>query len=193
MIRDSDLQRLLLRIQNASSVGDRMVIGIDGRCASGKTTLSERLSRELGCPVVHMDHFFLRPHMRTAERLATPGGNVDHERFLEAVAPHLKDPLPFSYAPYDCSTQALGDVIEIPAAPVILVEGSYCLCPPLWHLYDLRLFLTVAPETQLARIKIRNGDAGLKAFKERWIPMEEAYFEAFGIADRCDLLLDTTF
>ena len=60
-----------------------MLIAVDGRCASGKTTLASALERETGCNVIHMDHFFLRPEQRTKQRLEEPGGNVDYERFQE--------------------------------------------------------------------------------------------------------------
>ena len=59
------------------------LIGIDGRCASGKSTLAEILSHRLSCPVIHMDHFFLPHAMKTPERLAKPGGNADRERFYK--------------------------------------------------------------------------------------------------------------
>ena len=57
-------------------------------------------------------------------------------------------------------------------------------------MYDLRVFLTVDPELQLARIKDRNGEEGLKNFRERWIPLEEKYFAAYDVQRRCDYALD---
>ena len=33
------------------------ILAIDGRCASGKTTLANELSQSLSCNVVHMDDF----------------------------------------------------------------------------------------------------------------------------------------
>ncbi|MBR3202877.1 MAG: hypothetical protein IKF60_04770, partial [Solobacterium sp.] len=35
------------------------LVGIGGRSAAGKTTISEILSRKTGWPVVHLDDFFL--------------------------------------------------------------------------------------------------------------------------------------
>ena len=58
-----------------------LLIAVEGRCASGKTTLASALQKELGCCVFHMDDFFLRPEQRTRERLLTAGGNIDYERF----------------------------------------------------------------------------------------------------------------
>lgn len=174
------------------STRERVIVAVDGRCASGKTTLATALSEALGCPVIHMDHFFLRPHMRTPERLAQPGGNVDKERFSEEVMPFLKAGLPFSYAPFDCHRGSLGDPLAVPAHRVYIVEGTYCLCPELWEDYDLRICLTVDPEIQLSRIEARNGAAMKEIFKNRWIPLEEAYFKAFDIQARCDLCFDTS-
>ena len=61
------------------------IISIDGRCASGKTTLSNLLKQIYDCNVFKMDDFFLQPHQRTKERLESPGENVDHERFEQEV------------------------------------------------------------------------------------------------------------
>ena len=61
---------------------DRVILALDGPCASGKTTLAGEMGRKFGWSVVHMDDFFLRPEQRTPERYALPGGNVDHERFF---------------------------------------------------------------------------------------------------------------
>ena len=71
--------------QRIRGSGQRLLIAVDGRCASGKTTLAATLEEETGCNVVHMDDFFLRPEQRTPQRLAEPGGNVDYERFRQEV------------------------------------------------------------------------------------------------------------
>ena len=42
----------------------------------------------------------------------------------------------------------------------------------------MRLFLTLAPEKQKARIAARNGEEMLARFVQEWIPMEETYFFA---------------
>ena len=47
---------------------DYIVIAIDGRCASGKTTLAEKLAQYFHANVFHMDDYFLRKEQRTKER-----------------------------------------------------------------------------------------------------------------------------
>ena len=66
-----------------------VVVAIDGRSGSGKSSLARLLQEGYGCSVISMDHFFLRPEQRTPARLQQPGGNGDHECFQEEVATNL--------------------------------------------------------------------------------------------------------
>jgi len=167
------------------------IIAINGRCGSGKTTLALRLKEALGCNVIHMDHFFLTPGLRTESRLAEPGGNVDYERFNEAVMTPLKKALPFAYRPYDPKTQQFCEDIEIPVHRINIVEGSYSCHPLFKNNYDLKVFLTIDKAEQLRRIRQRNGEDGLQDFIEKWIPLEERYFEFTKISDQCDIIATT--
>ena len=167
-----------------------ITVAIDGRCGAGKTTLAARLQAHYGCAVISMDHFFLRPEQRTSLRLATPGENVDHERFLEEVLVPLRQGKPFAYRPFDCSTMSLGTPITVIPGRLTIIEGSYACHPELWGRYDLRVFLTVDPEEQMRRLAARNGSYAA-VFREKWIPLEESYFSAFDLEKRCDLLLTT--
>ena len=73
-----------------------VIVAIDGKCTSGKTTLASKLAELYDCNVFHMDDFFLRPEQRTPERFAEVGGNVDYELFLEEVRLPLKSSKTFS-------------------------------------------------------------------------------------------------
>ncbi len=167
----------------------RVLLALDGRCASGKTTLAGMLQERYGWAVIHMDHFFLRPEQRTPRRYAEPGGNVDRERFLTEVLLPLREGRQVRYRPFDCGTQALGEPVTVTQAPVTVVEGVYACHPDLWDHYDLRACLTVAPEEQERRLLARNGPEGAARFREKWVPLEEAYLSAFRIEARCDYLL----
>ncbi len=169
-----------------------LLVALDGRCASGKSTIAARIAEKTGYTVLHMDDFFLPPAKRTAERLATPGGNVDYERFLQEILEPLWRGEGISYRPYSCHMGRMLDRVTLPLTPVILTEGSYACHPALRDAYRLRIFLTVSPEEQLRRIASRNGNAALAAFQTKWIPLEEAYFSACAVADCCSLRYDTT-
>lgn len=167
-----------------------LLVAIDGRCASGKTTLAANLQKSCGYEIIHMDDFFLRPEQRTKERYESPGENVDHERFLEEVLQPLHQGKSVKYRPFDCFTQQLAAPVCIQPAPVILIEGSYSCHPDLWPYYDLHIFLTVSPEQQMKRIVARNGEEYAEVFRTKWIPLEEAYFSAYELASKCDICFE---
>ncbi len=168
------------------------LIALDGRCAAGKTSLAKGLQKRIHCTVFHMDDFFLRPEQRSRERLNTPGGNVDYERFYEEVMAPLKNGASeITYRPYDCHEQQLLKSISIKPSQIVLIEGSYSCHPKLWDFYSLRIFLTVNPDEQLRRIVQRSGQDSIGQFQERWIPLEEQYFTAYQIKERCDLCFQT--
>ena len=168
------------------------LIGIDGRCAAGKTTISEILSRKTGWPVVHLDDFFLRAEQRTPERYAEPGGNVDRERLLEEVMLPLEQHKAVTFQKFDCSCMKLGEAVSIPKADVIVFEGSYALHPELRDHYHLRVFLDVDPRDQLERIEARSGKEKRAVFEARWIPLEETYFSFYQVASCADLTINTS-
>ena len=180
---------VLLREREAAR-SDRSVpfiLAIDGRAASGKSTLASLLSSALGAPVIRMDDFFLPPELRTKERYETPGGNLHSERFAAEVLPFLALPAPFSYRRFDCGKMALDGDVPVASARFRIVEGSYSLHPAFGRYADLSVFLTVSPEEQLARVRLRGGAPAVSAFSRRWIPLEESYFSFFSIPDRADV------
>lgn len=183
---------LTAAVQELLQKKSRIILAIDGRCAAGKTTLAKSFCKAVPAAVFHMDDFFLRPEQRTPERLREPGGNVDRERFLEEVLLPLTEGRPFTYRPFDCGTRSLGAPVAAEPAAVTVIEGSYSCHPDLAQYYDLRVFLTLSPEAQAARILRRNGPEQAAVFRQRWIPMEEQYFAAFGIEAQCRGSFDTT-
>lgn len=183
------VQLIQQEIQRLLEKKGRLIVAIDGRCGSGKSTLAAALQEQYGYPVVHMDDFFLRPEQRTAERLATPGENVDHERFLAEVLSPLAAGEPVTYRPFSCKTMTLSDPMALPCAAVTVVEGSYACHPTLRDYYDLRVFLDVDGKTQMDRILRRSGPEKAEEFRRRWIPLEELYFNSLDVAAHCDLIL----
>ena len=94
----------------------------------------------------------------------------------------------FVYRPLDCATLTLAEPICVQAGSVILAEGVYACHPALWELFDLHLFLPVDPDTQRERILHRNGPKA-EMFFDRWIPLEQTYFDAYDLPDKCDYIL----
>ena len=180
---------VLLKAAALPGEGGPRVIAVDGRAASGKTTLARQLSLVLDADVVHMDDFFLPPDLRTRERYAEPGGNVHYERFLTEVLPFLKRREPFAYRVFDCSKMDYGGERAIRTPGWRIVEGAYSLHPKFGEYADLKVFYDIAPDEQMRRIRARNGERGARMFRTRWIPLEELYIEKCAPRDRADLVL----
>lgn len=168
-----------------------VIVGIDGKCASGKTTLAKELSERLCCNIIHTDDFYLQSFQRTEKRYAEPGGNLDRERLADEVLVPLsrgKKPL---YRPFICRTMDFGDELKLDDRSVYIIEGSYSCHPELRDFYDITVFVTVDKQVQKSRILLRNGEEKLKDFLEKWIPLEEKYFEAFETEKKADVVVRT--
>lgn len=82
--RDARIASILTRIAQLPKK-PRLLVTIDGPCGSGKSTLADALSAALNAPIIRMDDFFLPHALKTPQRLAIPGGNVDLERLMQEV------------------------------------------------------------------------------------------------------------
>lgn len=182
-------QELRLQIEQGTAAGKPFVLAIDGPAASGKSTFAGWLAEHCGASVIAMDDFFLRPEQRMPERYQIPGGNIDYERFLREAAPYLRRREGFSYQRFDCASMVMGGMVEVPPASLFIVEGSYSLHPLFRSFYDIKIFLTISSDIQRERILARNGAQGLARFEERWIPLENRYFEACHVKECADYVL----
>ena len=180
---------LLLQALEALLVLKPVLLAIDGPCGAGKSTLAGRLHEIFPDSALYrMDDFFLQPAMRTEERLATPGGNVDHERFLQQVLLPLEKRVPFAYMRYDCERDTLTPVAATPRA-LAIIEGCYSLHPALRDHYDLKVFLDIDSETQAKRIVARSPERLAERFFREWIPMENLYFASCGVREAGDIVM----
>ena len=172
------------RIIGEKEKKQRILVAIDGPCASGKTTLADAVAGVIGAGVVHTDDFVIPHWMKTPERLGIPGGNLDDRRLSEEVLGPWKKGENVVYFRYDCSGRRFVPAGPIPEGDVLILEGSYALLPSVRRYVDVSLFLTAPWEVREERLKKRESPESLKRFLELWIPLENAYFEAFGLPVR---------
>jgi len=135
------------------------IIAIAGPSSSGKSCLAEALVRRLGrsqCQWVALDHYYrdLR-HLSVTERALCDfdcPAAWESELIVDHVA-QWKKGLPVTIPQYDFATHLRSDfTAEIPAAPVIVIEGLFALCyAELNALVDLAVFVDVDDQTALAR------------------------------------------
>ena len=161
----------------------RLLVTVDGPCASGKTTLASRLAEVFQASVAHTDDYVV-PHARkTPERLSVPGGNCDVERLVREIVIPWKQGKPVLYRRYDCAADSLLPPQALPCGGILVLEGSYCNLPPVREHADVRVFLDVPWKTRKERLEKRESPDSLNNFRDRWIPLENAYFSAFRLPD----------
>lgn len=137
----------------------RVVVGVAGGSASGKTAVVEELVRVLGeetATVVSHDAYYRDlSHMPLEERRRV---NVDHPDSLETglLVRHLEALLagePVEVPVYDYSTHVRRPYARsVEPSPVLLVEGILVLADArLRELMDLRVYVHVPERERLAR------------------------------------------
>lgn len=184
---------LSAHLRSLLSSADRpVVLALDGRCGSGKTTLAAALARQFPASnTLHMDDFYLPLSQRLPEWEQTPCANMDLERLLHQTLQPAFAGQPVPYNAYSCRQGCFLPQQTLPSQPLVLLEGSYSHHPMLRSFETLRVFVTCSPEEQARRLQKREGSR-YAAFSSRWIPLEEAYFAQYQLPSISDFVVDTT-
>lgn len=178
------MEQLLQEIINQIKDKETCLIAIDGRCASGKTTLAFQLQEHLNCDVIHIDDFFMPIQKRSENFMNIIGGNIEQDRFIKEIIYPLQKHEKITYKKFDCQRQSYVDQIEILNSKVIIVEGTYSFLL-VQGMIDISIFLTIDSTLQKERIIKRNGEERWKSFEDTWIPLEERYFETLNLSKDC--------
>lgn len=169
-----------------------VLIALDGRCGSGKTTLAAQLAEQFpDSAVFHTDDYYLPPAQRIPNWAETPCTNMDLTRLREEVLVPAQAGAAVHCRAYSCREGAYLPEQCVPPAPLYILEGSYSHHPILAGFYDLKVFVTCSKEEQARRLQAREGER-YENFVRRWIPLEEAYFAQCRVEALADLLWDTT-
>ena len=182
----------LCAIAKKAGESPRVLVTVDGPCASGKTTLARRLSGVLECDIVHTDDFVVPHAQKTPARLAIPGGNCDWERLTREVTAPWKSGAAVRYRKYDCHEDRLTPPERIAPGKLLILEGSYCNLPAIRECADVRLYAETPEEIRTERLEQRESPESMAMFRSRWIPLENAYFEEYGLPDPGCLVIRQT-
>lgn len=163
------------------SCGPVRLVAVDGHAGSGKSTLAGRLAERLGgAPVVHLDD--LATHTE-------PFGW--EERLAAQVLGPLAEGRTARHQRYDWTARRFAGEREIPAAPVVLLDGvgsgRRMVRPYLARL----LWLEVDPATARRRGLLRDGPE-LAHFWTGWTRDEDDHFAADPSRPFADLLVHQT-
>ena len=116
---------------------ERVLISIDGRCGSGKTSLAGALGNVLNSDIVHMDDYYMPFRDRDPEWRSVPAGNMDLIRLRTEVLNPFTRGEKTVYRAYDCPNDRMKYELELPLSEILIVEGSYSQHPLLRDMYDI--------------------------------------------------------
>jgi uridine kinase len=155
------------------------VVAVDGPSGSGKTTLAGRLATLLEAPVIRMDDLY--PGWDGLEA-AVP-------RLLEWVLRPLATGSAARYRRYDWQAGGYAEWHDVPAAPVLVVEGVACGSRRAAPFLSLLVWVEAPRQVRLRRGLERDGEA-YRPHWLRWAAQEEAHFAAEGTRERADVRVD---
>lgn len=173
------LAALLARARPAGG-GRPQVVAVDGPSGSGKTTLGRRLAAAAGgAPLVHMDDLY-------------PGWDGLEEavpRLVGQVLEPLAAGRPARWRRWDWTAHRYAEEHEVPAAPLVVVEGVGSGARACAAHLSLLVWVEVPQPVRLARGLARDGEA-YRPHWERWARQEQAHFAREGTRERADVRLD---
>ncbi len=146
----------------AAATGRRLVVLVDGRSGTGKTTLGDALAARLGAGVVHLDDVY-------------PGWD-GLRAASDAVVSDVLGP-PSGYRRWDWERSEPTSWVSIePDAPLV-VEGCGAVSRASAPLATLRVWLEADDEVRRDRAIGRDGEVFAREW-ERWAAQERAFIAA---------------
>lgn len=184
-------------------------VAIDGRPASGKSTLADQLSdvvRSKGRPVIRatIDEFMHPKAVRYRRGVDSPDGCYHDSFDFDALHSALLQPLGpggdrvFRDASYDRERDCVVFRPEktAPVDAILLFDGVFLMRPELNASWDLRILVLTSFEESLKRARLRDADAlgsisrVEERFRDRYGPSQTHYFRAVEPRSLADVIID---
>lgn len=155
------------------------IIALDGKCCSGKTTISTLLEKESDVTIIHVDDFF--------DKSSTDLG-INSQRLIKEVFNTIALHKPLTYNKWDCTNKRYQNVIINNVKPLVIVEGVYSSNPELIDRYQGIIYLNIDDYNQMHRLQSRPKNL-ISRFISEWIPRENNYFKKYNIIQKANLIV----
>lgn len=191
-------------IQSAASGQVPLVVAIDGRSGTGKSTLASLVAKEIRAAVVLLDDFFAASipdadwdRMTVDERRAKvfDWARIRSEAIMPLLAGRVARWHPFDFesgqrvdGTYGMKTKAK----EVEPASVILLDGAYSAGPQLADLVGSTVLVELPEEERWARLARREEAEFLAQWHARWTAVEDFYFSDIRPGSSFDLIVTTS-
>lgn len=182
--------RIATVVTDLSLTQDRVMVGIDGPDASGKTTLANQLADTLAVPTlrVSIDGFHHPRELRYRRGDLSAEGyyhdSFDYSALLgDCLRPFHDGAARVQTARYDHRADADNSVhaSEVAARAVLIFDGVFLLCKQLRDLWTLSVYIRVSPAESLRRARIRDlelfgsHEEIERRYLGRYLPGQELY------------------
>jgi uridine kinase len=159
-----------------------LIVALDGRSGVGKSTLASHLAGDVGGVVIAGDDFFAGGtneawRGRTPEERA--GLVIDWRRLRTEVLEPLRAGRSAAYRPFDWKSWAglSPEWVQVPLAPVVLLDGVYSGRPELADLIDLAVLIEMSDDqARRRRLVLREGAEYMASWHAIWDAAEDYYF-----------------
>jgi uridine kinase len=186
-----DLEAALALIERARRGRTCIVVGVDGRSGTGKSTWAAALAGALRGTLIDGDSFYAGgtgvrrepPPERVALCLDRPKQRHVIERLRAGASVEYR---PFDWLAFDGS---LGPAqVHRSSNGIVVLDGVYACHPGLEPLVDVKILLVATDETRAARLQAREGTVG--RWEHQWHEAEDWYYRHVMPVERFDLVVD---
>jgi uridine kinase len=171
-----------------------IVVALDGRSGTGKSTLAEWMAARLGGVRVDQDDFYAGGELHEWQCL-TPREKadrvIDWRRVRDEALLPLRRGRAARWHPFNWDTM-IGlspETITVQPANIVILDGAYSARPELADLVDLTILVTLDDAVRRERLRQREGDDFTSAWHAVWDEAEDWYFGTTRPPETFDLVI----
>ena len=177
----SEIQPVIDTINALREAGTPVVVALDGRSGTGKSTLGLEIAAAVNGTYVDQDDFYsggeidqwrvLSPEIRIDKC-------IDWQRVLRDVIIPFHASLPIHYHPFNWETMdgLATEAISLKPSDVLILDGAYSTRPELAEFLDLTVLVTLDDALRRQRIMDREGEDWTLEWFTVWDAAENLYF-----------------
>lgn len=179
----------------AEKVKRPILIAVDGRSGTGKSTIAQKIADELGGVKITADDFWVGGSNEEWDT-RTPKEKVDMaidwNRIRQEVLVPLLNNEPATWHPFNWET---GEVlssksIHSESNPYIILDGAYSARPELEDIIDISILINVKDSLRRLRLKEREGEPYMQDWHTRWDVAEDYYFSHHRPQESFDITIE---
>ncbi len=158
------------------------MVGVDGMSGAGKTTFAHRLAAELSVRCIGTDEL-------------VPGWDglaASLDLLVDGVLAPLARGEPARWRRFDWIEHRPAEWVELPATPVVVVEGCCVGVPPVAAYLSLLIWIETPDAERRRRLEEREDWDAYAPFFDTWTSQESAIQAGARTQERADLVVDNS-